>query len=136
MSGARRAYNILRGYVMKEWERIQGVEKDLAEQELHQAMNDPTKRGQPPPKAEVYERVEDAEAAARRLLGVAPNATFAQIRQAFERLNKRSDPKNFPNDSPEQEQAAQIQKRVNWAYTTLTDSVDTTQKRFRTLEIE
>jgi hypothetical protein len=137
MSGARRAYNIVRGYVMREWERIQGVERDLAESELlksswDEAANEPSRSAMEP----AYERSRNPKEVARRFLGVAEDADFATIRQAFDKLNKRSDPKNFPNGSREQEQAAEIQKRVHWAYATLTEDLDPTQKRFRSLELD
>ncbi len=140
MNAAQRAYNILRGYVVKEWERIQDIERDLAENELGEAMRNPLKvapaSSRQPDDTEVYERAADPKAVARRMLGVPPDATFETIRKTFERLSLRSDPKNFPSGSSEQRQAGQILKRVHWAYATLTDEIDNTQKRFRSLEIE
>lgn len=137
MSGARRAYNIVRGYVMREWERIQGVERDLAESELLKSLSD-VEGSDPGPSAQgpAYERSVNPKEVARRFLGVAEDADFATIRKAFDKLNKRSDPKNFPEGSKEQEQAAEIQKRVHWAYATLTEDLDPTQKRFRSLELD
>ncbi len=35
MSMGKRAYNILRGYVSTEWDRIKDLERDLATRELH-----------------------------------------------------------------------------------------------------
>lgn len=137
MSTARRAYDILRGYIGREWERIQTVEESSARTELDQAMKTPGVASAPTttstPAAEVP--TEDKQAYARRLLGVSASATFDEIRKQFERLNRRSDPSNFPPGSAEATQAADIQKRVHWAYSFLTEHMDTTEKRFRSLEI-
>lgn len=134
MSTTRRAYDILRGWVSHEWDRIREIERDLAEDELRQYEDQPT------PSRTVAERAppmppEDAKAHARRLLGVGEQATFEEIRKAFDRLNQRSDPARFPASSGERAQAAEIQKRIHWAYQQLTESFDTVEKRFRSLEI-
>ena len=133
LSLGRRSYNILRGYVNREWDRLSSVnlsrDEADAERELSEFMP-PIKEIVAP--ADVVPR----EVHARRLLGVAHDASFSQIHKTFERLNKRSDPKNFPEGSDEAIHAAQIQKRVNWAYGVLSEGVDTTEKRFRSLEIE
>lgn len=138
MNPAQRAYNMLKGYVMREWERIQGLERDLAEEELRESLRDPARRPEPPVAegGEVYERASDPVAVARRMLGVGPDEGFDSIRRAFDRLSKRSDPKNFPSGTEEQRQAEQIHKRVHWAYLTLTERFDVTEKRFKTLELE
>ncbi len=124
----------MRGYVNREWDRISGSEGSDAQRELDEAMastplptSSPTTSSTPPPT--MKER-------AQSILGLAPSATFADIRKAFERLNKRSDPKNFPIGSVEAIKAAEIQKQIHWAYGTLTEGMDTTEKRFRSLEIE
>lgn len=129
MGSGQRAYNILRGYIGREWDRIQGVETSAAEAELqrYETPANPTSVSLPP---------EDRITHARRLLGVPENAPFADIRRAFERLKERSRPVNFPPGSAEATQAAEIEKRINWAYQTLTANVDTTEKRFGSLEIE
>lgn len=136
MSLGKRAYNILRGYVNREWDRIQALDRLYAEKELAESTQAPA----PPPEAELPTPNEaaptDPKARARELLGVGPDASFEEIRKAFERLNKRSDPRNFPAGSPEAAQAASIRQRVNWAYQTLTEHVDVTEKRFKSLEIE
>lgn len=137
MSTARRAYDILRGYIGQEWERIQGVEESSARAELHEAMGKPARRevAEDTPSESIPVPTEDRGAYARSLLGVGPNATFDEIRKQFERLNRRSDPANFPPGSAEATKAAEIQKRVHWAYGFLTDHIDNTEKRFRSLEI-
>lgn len=128
----------MRGYVNREWERIQGLDRLYAERELEESMRKP----EPVSEAEVEAQVQrlsdlnDPKARARQLLGVGPEASFDEIRKAFERLNKRSDPGKFPPGSAEASQAASIQQRINWAYQVLTENVDVTEKRFKSLEIE
>lgn len=144
MNGARRAYDIMKGHVLREWDRIQGVEHDIAEEELNASL-----RKHPPKPAErrpersdagieenLYPFVADPAAVARRLLGVSPKAPFEEIRKTFERLNKRCAPSNFPDGTEAREQALEIQKRLHWAYQALTDHFDATEKRFKSLELE
>lgn len=131
MSTGRRAYDLVRAYVGREWERIQGVEEASARTELAEALEAPAPRPSTPPPPS-----EDRTAHARRLLGVGPKADFETVRKAFERLNRRCEPENFPEGSPESAQAADIRKKVHWAYAVLTEGMDLTERRFRTLEID
>ncbi len=140
MGVGRRAYDLLRGYVNREWDRIQGVEQEHAEWELDEATRGtrPREEFAPVPDYAAPAKAEptaDNHAYARRLLGVEPTATFADVRREFERLNKRSDPTKFPPNSPEAKQAAEIQRRVQWAYAVLSEDADPTERRFRSLEI-
>lgn len=141
MSEARRAYDILRGYIGREWNRISGVDEASAERELEEALASPrpSKRSDESGEYIVSTRLltdEEKPAYARKLLGVGADAGFAEIRKKFERLNERSDPKKFAEGSIEREQAAIIQRRVVWAYQVLTEHLDGTEKRFRSLEID
>jgi hypothetical protein len=137
MSLGKRAYNILRGYVHREWERIQDLDRESAQRELQEALDNPAAL----PSAEVPSirtpgpGASDPKEHARKLLGVGPEANFGEIRKAFERLNRRSDPANFPPESVEAREAADLQKRVHWAYGVLTEGMDDTERRFRSLEI-
>lgn len=145
MSTAKRAYDALRGYVNREWERIQGVD-DLsdAQRELNEAMDSPTPRPRSGTSTTVvgfedgviFSTPMSQEAIARKTLGVEEGATFAEIRTSFERIVKRTDPANFPDGSPEASQAVEIHRRVHRAYGILTEGMDATEKRFRTLEID
>jgi hypothetical protein len=134
MSTGRRAYDMLRGYVNREWDRIKGVEFDSAERELQEALDKPTQR-----KIDLSGMEEsivlDRQLTASKILGVPINAPFSESHKAFERLKKRSDASNFPSGSPEAAQAIEIQRRVQWAYGVLTEGMDVTEKRFRSLEI-
>lgn len=136
MSAAKRAYDILRGHLSREWDRIKQIERDLAESELEDSMRNPPPVAAPPPSRTPEQIAADRISTARRLLGVSEKDGFPEIRAAFERLNARSDPLKFPTNSDEQRQAEQIQKRVHWAYQVLTESVDVTIKRFSTLELD
>lgn len=139
MSTAKRAYDMLRGYVNNEWDRIKGVRMDDAEQELEEALANPIARPKAPTGAD--ERTPEEAAAAnasvaRKVLGVSETADFAEIRACFDRIIKRTDPANFPEGSPEARQAETIHRRVHQAYGILTEGMDATEKRFRTLEID
>jgi hypothetical protein len=130
---------MLRGYVNREWDRLQGVGPEgAAELELEEALrNPPRSRGvvvdledsRPAP-------IEDQREYARRILGVDPDAEFTVIQRAYLRLVKRSDPANFPEASDERRHATEINLRVEKAYRILTSDIDDTQKRFGSLEIE
>lgn len=129
-----RAYDLLRGYINREWDRIQGMERLDALQELDEVSTPATS----PASSEsgTSTNPPDLKAHARQILGVSPTADFDEIRKAFERLSRRSDPANFPEGTPEANHAADILKKVNWAYRQLTDDVDAMEKRFKSLEIE
>jgi hypothetical protein len=133
MSMGRRTYDLLRGYVSHEWDRIKDVERDLAERELREDLPpQQAKAATPtPPQAP-----EDKKTYARRLLGVTEESSFEDIRKAFTRLSKRSDPANFPVGSAEAKKASDIQRQVNWAFNELTDEMDATERRFRSLELD
>lgn len=138
MGTGRRAYDLLRGYVNREYDRIRGVDLDNAERELDDSLRGyvPTKETPAAaPVAQPAEQIASREERARKILGVGPDATFEDIRKSFEKLNKRGDPSRFPLASEEREHAAAIQKSVQWAYAVLTVNVDTMEKRFRSLEI-
>lgn len=135
MSVGRRAYDLLRGYVNREWDRIRGVEESDAYKELEAATKTPH-GGEIPPVAPDSMPAHDPKGFARNILGVSESATFAEIRRSFERLSRRSNPDNFPAGSAEQRQAVDILKRVNWAYRILTEDANDVEKRFGSLEIE
>lgn len=139
MSTGRRAYDLLRGYVNTEWDRIQGIERNDALDELDAALdstNPNNYKTAPKPEIRVKVPPEDAKTYARQVLGVAENADFEAIRHSFEKLCKRSDPARFPENSEEARTASDIQKRIYWAYGVLTEDTDETEMRFRSLEID
>lgn len=136
MSTGKRAYNILRGYINREWDRIQGVDRMSAENELNASLQPGQNYDKPQTISPNNMPPEDKQARARNLLGVTESDTFNDIRKKFEKLVRRSAPENFPTGSDEARQAAEIQKKVTWAYQVLTEGIDTTEKRFRSLELE
>ncbi len=135
MASGRRAYDLLRGYVNQEWERIRQVDESPEERELRESLemtSIPARKSAT--KGEEFMPV-DPQDWARKVLGVEAGTDFADIRKSFERLNSRSDPSKFPLGSDEAKQASEIQARVQKAYAILSDTVDPTEKRFKSLEI-
>ena len=144
MSEAKRAYNILRSYVNREWDRIKNVDLD-AWRELDEPASSakPTSTPAPSvnsslsdPTSPENQTSTDFEATARTILGVTAKADFEEIRKAYEKIHKRSQPENFMEGSAEQEHAAELLRKATWAYNFLTKNVSQSEKRFRSLEIE
>jgi hypothetical protein len=142
MSTGRRAYNLLRGYIGREWDRIKSWERLDALTELEDKIDTPSREKQEaeedaPDKTVVYiPEGSTREQAAAHILGVTEKATFQEIRFAFVKLSKRSDPANFTLGTAEHTQARDIYRRVHWAYRTLTENMSDSEKRFGSLEIE
>ena len=135
MSTGKRAYDMLRGYVNHEWDRIQGVFEARAESELQESLDMPYRpAATAEPNAPVMTIL--TEDRARQILGVQSDADFDGIQAAFEKLNQRSNPANFPVGSAEAKQAADIQRNVHQAYNLLTKDMDATERRFRSLDID
>ncbi len=139
MSTFDRAKDLTRAYVNSVYDRVRDIDVDAAWKELKEAvdMAPPETTSQSEPEAE-YIAVPSGrsqEEISRSILGVSQTATFEEIQKAFEKLNRRSEPSQFPEGSTEQKQAAEIQKKVMAAYQILTANVDSTEKRFRSLEI-
>jgi hypothetical protein len=125
----------------KEWDRLKDAEKELDEpitgkrvetKTVVEKSENPTEEHQP---ILVPRDPEAQKKYARELLGVPEGAAFEAIREAFIRLNQRSDPSKFPENSPEANRAAVIQRKVHWAYSVLCEGIDDTERRFRSLEI-
>ena len=127
---------MLRGYVNQEWERIRGVDDKDAMSELDESLSVTSQRIERSVTIQQEIVTVNPPDWARRILGVGPVADFSEIRQAFEKLNSRSDPSKFPAGSAEAQQASEIQLRVQQAYAILTDGIDSTEKRFKSLEID
>ncbi|MBX3096544.1 MAG: hypothetical protein KF812_06760 [Fimbriimonadaceae bacterium] len=137
MSDAGRFYNVLRAYVGREWERVKDLDRKLALEELEQASPSSTPRvPTDPPTTKNPLSEEELEAQARKILGVELEDDFSIVRRQFDRLNERSKPENFPDNSPEREVAKQLHARVKWAFTYLSRNVSETTRRFGSLEID
>lgn len=143
MSTSRRAFDLLRAYVNHEVDRLRSSNAMDAWEELEQSL-DPTKRmpsapsNSTPSPSDPYAQapLEDQIRLSRVILGVSETATFDDIRKAYERLNRRSDPSLFPAGSVEQLEAKELNRKINIAYRKLTEALPTTEKRFRSLEID
>ena len=151
MSEMRRAYDLLRGYVNHEWDRIKGIEWDDAWKELNASTRPATDRDVSDSELSAVDSVSDQtstpaqrpvpteidlKAQARQILGVSPTDDFEAVRKAFEKLNKRTHPDNFPAGSEDARSASALRARVQWAYTVLTAEMTQAEKRFKSLEIE
>jgi hypothetical protein len=138
MSSARRAYDILRSYIGREWERIQGIEWFQAEQELQSppSANPAQSETRTETAAEPTPHAQDAKTRARRILGVDASCTFEEVRKSYVRLSKRCDAANFPPGSEEARRAEDIRVRIEWAYQVLSEGVDIAEQRFRSLELD
>jgi hypothetical protein len=134
----RRAYDLLRGYVNREWERIRAVDVRDAWKELQDSLRPAgPEAGQEPPAQEAPRLTEEEQTdLARKILGVSPAATFEEIRSAYQKLSRRSHPNNFPEGSDEGAKAARIHARVAWAYRLLTQDVPVSERRFRSLDLD
>jgi hypothetical protein len=136
MSTGRRAYDLLRGFVNQEWERINLVGESPEVRELRESLElTSIKSTEKVTVRESYVEVDPKEWA-QKVLGVTPGADFVEIRAAFERLHTRSDPSKFPSGSEEAAQANEIHVRVQKAYAILSEGFDSTEKRFKSLEID
>ena len=137
MSEIRRAYDLLRGYVNSEWDRIKSVDLDRALDELDTPAKKTSKdSGALDPAEETYVTPANPKELASSILSVEPDASFEDIKKAFDKLNKRSNPANFPEGSEEAKNAARIQARVNWAYRVLCEDKSDSERRFKSLEID
>ena len=76
------------------------------------------------------------EASAYRILGVAVGADLGTVQAAYTKLSARCDPRRYPDQSAEQEQAKAILEKVNQAMDTLRRRLDPTNHRFGKLELE
>lgn len=138
MSTARRAYDILRGYVNDGWERIQGSEEGAAEKELREAVEQPYER--PAPSARKVDPETSVSSmsveTARRLLDVPSTATTKQIAAAYDKLKAGVNPDRFPKGSDAQARARHLLFLIGAANRVLCENIDPTIKRFEGLEIE
>lgn len=132
MSGElQRALGVMKGYVNREWERITAVEKMDAVTELDTAFSSrPTTRAEEPALV-----VRDA-AHARRILDVAEGSTYEEIKAAYDKLHELSKPDQFPAGTQEHSRAVRVQRSIHTAYRVLIEEFSTTEKRFKSLEID
>jgi DnaJ-class molecular chaperone len=140
MSTARRAYNLLRAYINREWERIEDAFRADAERELEESLH-PTLSNAPPQPAtqetpQPKPQQEDEVARAYRILGLPQDATLAELKRKYRRLSERSLPTQFPEGSEERRRAAKIHLMVQEAYDILLPILDPRIRRFRNLDLD
>lgn len=136
MNEARRLYNLMRGYVNQEWERLQNLERSAALDELNEAVPPSNHSGAPSPAPSAPAEPVNPEVKARQILGVKEDADFTDIRRAYEKLNKRTAPGTFTEGTDEARHSEEIRKKVQWAYQTLTKETPDLEKRFGSLELD
>lgn len=142
MSTARRAYNLLRAYINREWERLEGVFRADAERELEESLSPTTMpeasqttdqpRGRDAEATEQERRIKEAY----RVLGLSRDASLTDLKRAYRRLSERSQPTNFPEGSEERKRAARIHLKVQEAYDTLLPMLDARLRRFKSLDLD
>lgn len=131
MSGAKRAYDIFRGYMGEALDRIQSSDASRAQAELATDPVSVAPRRWTPPSPSPMDPLR-----ARDYLGVSDTASPSEIQRAFEALDKRADPSRFPVGSEDARKVQEIQDRVRWAYGILSANFDPTEQRFGGLEID
>jgi hypothetical protein len=138
MSEARRFYNILRGYVGREVERIQNLERSIALEELDAPTGaaPASAPGRPTPMEEMTLTGEEAKRRARQVLGVGDDASYHEVNRAYARLNKRSQPERFDEGSEEARHSELIQRKIQWAYQVLSQEASGLERRFGSLEVD
>lgn len=139
MSSARRAYDILRGYVNHGWDRISGDENE-AEAELRAAIEQPLPPTTPPAPASpaMPPPPPMTPDVARRLLGVDENASAKVVQKAYDDLAKAIDPAKFAADPQAAARARDLSSRLRMALelAKATAKHDPISDRFSGLEIE
>ena len=138
MSDFQRAYDLLRGYVNREWDRIRAVDVRDAWKELQDSLRPATNEPEPqiPASSEAAMSEEEQADLARSILAVEEEASFEELRLAYQKLSRRSHPSNFPEGSEEGAKAARIHARVTWAYRLLTQDTPASERRFRSLDLD
>lgn len=134
MSSLRRGYDVLRAYIGREWERIESITESNARSELNSYLNNlpPTQPATNQPKTEGALNVVEAY----KILNLPKDANLEDLKRAYNRLNNRSKPENFPEGSEERKQAARVHLRVQEAYDLLLPKLDQTHQRFTSLDID
>jgi hypothetical protein len=135
MSTARRAYDLLRGYVSHGWDQLSGDEEKSANEELRNAIESPAPYQ---PSSTIHSQSEPPITLeqARRLFDVPPNATSQQITEVYDTLRATADLSKFQEGSDAWQRARQVGRRLDSARNILMDNIGPTVRRFERLEIE
>ena len=71
-----------------------------------------------------------------QVLGLEDGADFAAVQSTYNKLASRCDPARFPEGTEDRKMAESIKNRVDSAYQSLRDALDSTAGRFDKLELE
>lgn len=139
MSDIDRVTQLLRAHFGRGWERLKGSDFAAELEELNRSVSGqysvpPATTPKPEPPSALSP--EELDAQARKILDVDKDATFREIRQAYDKLKRRCDKSTFEAGSPEEVVAKQLRARVQWAYSYLSKDVDDVTKRFGSLELD
>lgn len=154
MSISQRLYRIARQKLseLKEW--LDNVEaeqantprddKELAENELNEAITPPAPQKRPTPSAASSRPAQSPASSALtdplyyhyRLLGLQPGADLAAVQSAYKRYAERANPARFPPGSEEEATAREIRKKLDTSYRILCEALDPTLRRFELLEFD
>lgn len=150
MGTFKRATRILKSYIHREWERIEGLFQEEARKELDEFLTQPDFSKSLPP-SESTEKVAPPPSTMRslydlnwkmdiptayRILNLTPRSTSRELKKAYNRLSERSQPDKFPEGSEERKKAAILHLRVQEAYELLLPVLDPRSKRFQSLDVE
>ncbi|MEM4409931.1 MAG: J domain-containing protein, partial [Candidatus Caldarchaeum sp.] len=117
MSLVRRAYNLLRAHLHREWERVEGLFERSAREELEgylskQVEDIPEKESVPA--VSLGEKMTDE--LAYQILNLPWTAGVDDLQRAYLRMSERTLPANFPEGSEERKKAVLLHVRVQEAY--------------------
>jgi hypothetical protein len=136
MSTARRAYDVLRGYVSHGWDQLTGDEEKSANDELLQAIESPVPNLKSQSSIQAPTEAAITLDQARKLFDVPPNATSQQITEVYDALRSTADLSKFTEGTDAWQRARQVSRRLDAARNILMENIDPTVRRFERLEIE
>lgn len=117
-------------------DRIRDLDSDAAaREELNASLSPGGVDAAPTTQAPSAEPINQQEIA-RKILGVPEGAPFTDVRRAYERLSKRSDPAKFVVGTEERRLSEELHARIETAYRILSAEVPAVEKRFNNLEID
>ncbi len=143
MALGRRITRLMRAFIEEQWERLESlVREEEAEaqaraeamRELERDLNEHRVPAAPRPSTRPPDPV-DPVRHAYKVLGLPENADLPTIRRTYRELITKSDPRRFPEGSPERAKAEQIHAQIEQAYRTLLSHLDPSADRFRDLEL-
>ncbi len=139
MSLARRAYNLLRAYLYREWERVESLFEKSAREELDEYLSKPAPVvssgvGTDLPSVSLTEKMTDD--LAYQILNLPKTADIDDLQRAYIRMSERTLPANFPEGSEERKKARVLHLRVQEAYEHLLPKLNPRLRRFQCLDIE